>query len=119
LNYITKVVEGFKKVFVAIFESIGTAVKAAWDNIVNGIKSAINFIIGGINSFIRGLNKLKIPDWVPGVGGKGLNIGEIPLLAYGGEITEKGRAIVGDAGPEIVELPKGAKVKPLDSKTEE
>jgi hypothetical protein len=84
-----------------------------WDGIVDGIKGAINFIIKGINTFIRGINKIKIPDWVPGVGGKGLNIKEIPLLAAGGEITQKGHAIVGEAGPEILELPQGAKVKPL------
>lgn len=50
---------------------------------------------------------------MPGVGGKGLNIKEIPLLAEGGEITQKGHAIVGEAGPELLELPQGAKVKPL------
>ncbi len=66
----------------------------AWQNVVNifssvfnGIKNAfkipINWIIDGINSFIRGLNKLKIPDWVPGVGGKGINIGTIPRLRVG------------------------------------
>ena len=41
-------------------------------------------MINGINLFLRGLNKIKIPDWVPGVGGKGFNIPEIPRLATGG-----------------------------------
>ena len=90
--------EGFGEVFGEIFEGIKNIVLGIWDGIVSGIKAAINFIIEGINWFIRGLNKIKIPDWVPGVGGKGLNIKEIPLLAYGGEITQKGHAIVGEAG---------------------
>jgi phage-related protein len=114
LDYIVKLVEGFKGVFVAVFEAIGTRIKQIWDGIANNIKSAINFIIKGINGFISGINKIKVPDWVPGVGGKGINIKEIPLLAAGGEIVQKGHVIVGEAGPELLELPQGAKVKPLD-----
>lgn len=38
-----------------------------------------------MNAFIKGLNKLKIPDWVPGVGGKGLNIPLIKKLRVGME----------------------------------
>lgn len=68
---------------------------AAWQNVVNifsGIFSAIggivkyplNQMISGINSFIAGINSIKIPDWVPGVGGKSLNISKIPMLAAGG-----------------------------------
>src|SRR5690606_31753397 len=111
---IVKAAEGFGKIFGKIFEGIKKVITGIWDGIVGAIKSAINFIIKGINAFIRGLNKIKIPDWVPGVGGKGLNIKEIPLLAEGGEITQKGHAIVGEAGPELLELPQGARVKPLD-----
>lgn len=113
LDYIVALVEGFKKIFVGVFEAIGRGIKAVWDNMVGNIKGAINYIIGAINAFIKGINNFKIPDWVPGVGGKGMNIKEIPLLAHGGEITQKGHAIVGEAGPEIMELPQGAKVKPL------
>ena len=36
------------------------------------------------------------------------------MLAAGGEIVQKGHVIVGEAGPELLELPQGAKVKPLD-----
>ncbi len=113
LDYIVKAIQGFKKIFVGIFEAIGRLVSNVWDNIVNNIKNAINVIIKGINFFIEGLNKMKVPDWVPGVGGKGININPIPLLAEGGEILERGKAIVGEAGAEMLELPKGAKVKPL------
>lgn len=113
---ICKVAEGFGEIFGEIFEGIKKVVLGVWDGIVDGIKGAINWIIDGINTFIRGLNKIKIPDWVPGVGGKGINIKEIPRLAEGGEILRSGRVIVGEAGPEILELPQGAVVKPL-SKT--
>lgn len=62
-------------------------VKNIFSNIASGLgnifKSPINFIIGAINGFIRGLNKIKIPDWVPGIGGKGFHINEIPKLKVG------------------------------------
>ena len=35
------------------------------------------------------------------------------MLAEGGEAVEEGSAIVGEAGAELIELPQGAKVKPL------
>ena len=46
------------------------------------------------------MNKLKIPDWVPKVGGKGLSIPLIPKLATGG-FTD-GISIAGEAGMEAV-----------------
>lgn len=64
--------EGVKSIFANIAEGIG-----------NVFKTPINFIIGCINSFIRGLNKIKIPDWVPGIGGAGFHISEIPKLQRG------------------------------------
>lgn len=95
------------------FEGLGTIVKNVFGAIVNAVKLPINEIIRGINKFIDGINKVKVPDWVPKVGGKGINIKHIPLLANGGNIAETGHAIVGEAGPELLELPKGAKVTPL------
>lgn len=94
--------EGVKSIFTNIATAIG-----------NAFKAPINFIIGVINGFIDGLNKIKVPDWVPGIGGKGINIAKIPMLAKGGDIQLSGAAIVGEAGPEILELPRGAKVSPL------
>lgn len=114
LDYYVNLAKGFKNAFTAVFRAIKDSVSSIWNGLVDGIKSGINFIIGGINSFIKGVNSIKIPDWVPGVGGKGLNIPTIPALAEGGEIIEKGHVLVGERAPEIVELPRGAKVKPLD-----
>jgi len=71
-----------------------------WDGIVAIFKAPINWIIDGINVFLGGLNKLKIPDWVPVVGGKGLSIPLIPRLAAGG-FTD-GVSIAGEAGMEAV-----------------
>lgn len=111
------VIEFITGVFTGNWGKAWEGVKNIFSNIINGLgdifKAPINFIIKGINTFIRGLNKIQIPNWVPLVGGKGFNIGEIPLLAKGGNITMSGAAVVGEAGPEIINLPKGASVSPL------
>ena len=84
----------------AAWENIGQMFKNWIDVLIGIVKSPINAIIGLLNVFIGGLNKLKIPDWVPGVGGKGINIPEIPMLATGG-FTD-GVSIAGEAGTEAV-----------------
>ena len=75
--------------------------------IANIFKIPINAIIDGINVFLRGLNRIKIPSWVPGVGGKGFNISEIPRLAKGASLTHQTTATMAEypnarTNPEIV-----------------
>lgn len=110
---IVKVAEGLWKILGNAFQRVSDTVTGIWDGLVNGIKGAINWIIDGINAFIKGINKLQIPDWVPGVGGKGLNIKLIPRLEQGGVIEQSGRVLVGERGPEFLDLPRGAVVSPL------
>lgn len=57
---------------------------SGWGEAIGSIfKFPINTLIDLINKFIGGLNKLKIPDWVPNVGGKGINLPKIPKLKVG------------------------------------
>lgn len=116
----TNIVDFIKNIFTlnfsGAFKNLINIVKGIWNGIIAVVKTPINVVIGIINSFIGGLNKLKIPDWVPGVGGKGINISKIPLLAKGGTILEAGHAIVGEAGAELIDLPAGARVTPLTNK---
>lgn len=84
-----------------------------WDGIVAIFKFPINLIIDGLNAFLRGLNKIKIPDWVPGVGGKGINIPEIPKLAVGSKDAPN-TFIAGEEGPELITGAAGARVFPSD-----
>jgi hypothetical protein len=114
LDAIVAAVQGFASIFESIFQGIADVVGGIWDGMVNGIKAGINFIIGGINSFIEGINNIKIPDWVPGVGGLSLSLPTIPMLAEGGDIIESGKILVGENGPEIFEAKAGARVTPLD-----
>lgn len=76
--------------------------KGIFSGLVNIAKGPINLIISAINTMIRGLNKIKLPDWVPGLGGKGINIPTIPMLAKGGIVDAPTLAMVGEAGKEAV-----------------
>lgn len=90
--------EGVKSIFSGIWE----AIKSVYTGVMNGIISVINTVIGG-------LNKLKIPDWVPGIGGKGINIPLIPMLAKGSKYTPD-TFIAGEAGAELVTNARGRTV---------
>lgn len=90
--------EGVKQIFSGVMESLKALVKAP-----------INFIISAINTLIGGLNKVKIPDWVPGVGGKGINIPQIPMLARGSR-NAPDTFIAGERGPELITNGKGRTV---------
>ena len=110
INFVKNVFTGNWK---GAWQSIIKIFSSIWSGLKGAVKAPINGVIKIINGFIKGINKRKIPDWVPVVGGKGINIPTIPLLAKGGEIARAGRVIVGDAGPEMLDLPVGAKVTPL------
>lgn len=87
--------QGVVDIFGGIFEGIAAVAKAP-----------INAMITLINGFLGGLNNIKIPKWVPGVGGKGFSIAQIPYLAEGGHMIN-GQAIVGEAGPELLTAKNG------------
>lgn len=102
--------------FSQAFNGISTIVEGVMNGLIAIVKYPINTMIGLVNGFIGGLNKIKVPDWVPGLGGKGINMPTIPLLAKGGHVFGDGNAIVGEAGPELLtKTAKGVKVTPLSS----
>ena len=118
IGFITGAIENIGKVVSTVFGAISGFIKDTFDGIINIIRGPVNAVIGFINTLISGLNKIKIdiPDWVPEWGGKtiGFNIAKIPMLAEGGNITGSGTVMVGERGPELLTLPKGAQVTPLD-----
>lgn len=105
-------------VFTGNWELAWSGVAQIFDGIVSGItgtfKGAINGIIGAINGFLGGLNGIKIPDWVPAVGGKTFNMPLIPTLGIGTDNWPGGLAQVHEKGGEIIDLPRGSRVYPHD-----
>lgn len=81
----SKAWEGIKTIFGNVFEGLKGLFKAP-----------INWIISKLNDFISRINGIKIPDWVPEVGGKGINIPMIPQLAKGGIVDSATLAMIGE-----------------------
>jgi hypothetical protein len=80
--YVSNAVQAFKDML--------TVVKAVF----NGIATAWNNTVGKL--------KFTVPGWVPGIGGKGFDMPDIPMLAAGGIVTGPTLAMIGEAGPEAV-----------------
>lgn len=89
-NVICVVVDKIKSAFHTVADGVKSvfgSVKSFISNIfgtVGGIiKTPINGVIKGINKVFGAMNKIKVPDWVPGLGGKSVNFKMIPSLNVG------------------------------------
>lgn len=96
------------------WEGVSQIFSGIWEGIKNIAKGAINFIIDKFNGFFDSFGSIDIPDWVPIVGGTSFNFPHIPRLAKGGVIEGSGTVMVGEAGAELLTLPQGAQVTPLN-----
>jgi hypothetical protein len=77
-------------VTIPAFEAMYTVAKT----IFNGIAKIWNNTFGKLS--------FNIPNWVPGIGGKGFDVPNIPMLAEGGIVTGPTLAMIGERGPEAV-----------------
>ena len=119
LNGITSFVGG---VFTQNWDKAWKGVKGIFRGVINGIisilEAAINLIVSGINALNQGIARAiggllsKIPDWVPGIGGKSWNpqatliptakLPRVPELASGGFVPDGQLFIAREAGAELV-----------------
>jgi hypothetical protein len=100
--------EGFRNLVDGVFSFLKSAVGiwvegvriyfstvyAIFKTLFNGIASLWNNTIGKLS--------FKAPSWVPGIGGKGFDVPNIPMLAEGGIVTSPTLAMIGERGPEAV-----------------
>ena len=112
----------FKNDVVAAFNSIITffdrapgrisaAARGMWNGLWTSFKATLNRIIGGWNSLsfslgggtFAGITVPRIPVETP----------NLPYLAKGGTAVAPGLAVVGDAGPELAYMNRGATIQPL------
>lgn len=116
------IMEALGSSLASIAGGIGELVRNAFGNVVQWMTDQVNGLIDAVNGFIDRLNSAleidipsvsaTIPDWVPGVGGRGFtldfpsidppNIPPIPHLAEGGIVNSATVALIGEAGPEAV-----------------
>ena len=80
--YVSNAVENFKDML-GVVRAVFNGIATAWNNTVGKLK-------------------FTVPGWVPGIGGKGFDMPDIPMLANGGIVTGPTLAMIGEAGPEAV-----------------
>ncbi|MEU1602689.1 phage tail tape measure protein [Micromonospora matsumotoense] len=109
LSAVKKVGSGFK----SVFNAIGGYVSGAFSSAVGTVKGSINAIIRLINNAIGFINGSVISkaNKIPGVNFP--HLPSVPFLAKGGTVTSSGMAVVGENGPELLNLNRGAQVTPL------
>lgn len=83
------------------WDDVKEAGSAAFNGIKDVARTAFNSIATLWNSTVGKLS-FTIPSWVPGLGGSGWNVPDIPMLAAGGIVTKPTLALIGEAGPEAV-----------------
>jgi len=87
------IVTGTKFAF-DVLSNYFTAVLGIYKSIFNGIAKLWNSTIGKLS--------FEFPSWVPGLGGRGFSVPNIPYLAEGGIVTGPTLAMIGENGPEAV-----------------
>ena len=99
---------------VGIFKGIGSAVSNAVGGAVKGaVNGALSVAEGAINGFIDLINgAIGIINNIPG--SKIGKVGKVSFgrLAAGTNFSDEGMHLVGENGPELVNLPRGSRVVP-------
>ena len=79
ISIFNNLVDFFKNVFTGNFSGAFMNLAKILGNIfaimAENLLRPINFIIGAINGMLSGLDGIKIPDWVPAIGGKDFSFG--------------------------------------------
>lgn len=100
--------EGVRKIVDSVFQFIKTAVTTGIDFLTSYVEGVLSIYKTVFNTIAKlwnntiGKLSFKIPDWVPGIGGKGFDVPDIPMLADGGIVTGPTLAMIGERGPEAV-----------------
>jgi hypothetical protein len=100
--------EGFRNIVDTVFGAVKTGVTGVYDffkkyvDLILGVWKGVFNTIADVWNNTLGKLSFKFPSWVPGLGGKGFDVPDIPKLANGGIVTAPTLALIGEAGPEAV-----------------
>ena len=87
--------------FTGLPAAIGNVLSSVVGFITSPFRAAFDAVANLWNGTIGRLH-VKLPSWIPGIGGKGFDMPQIPLMAAGGIVTEPTLLIAGEAGPEAI-----------------
>lgn len=125
LDYIKEKFSDFKESVIGVFNDVKSFVLDIWDRVVGKIQESVDkikkIIQNVLDIYQNAKNKVsgfasgakdKMSSVVNSIGG--FISDAIPGLATGGEVQTAGRVLVGERGPEFLDLPAGARVTPLN-----
>ena len=104
--------EGVRKVVDNVFGFIKDVVVGSVDVITTYVQTVLGVYKTIFNTIAKlwnntiGKLSFEFPDWVPGLGGKGFSVPNIPMLGEGGIVSSPTLAMIGERGPEAV-IPLG------------
>lgn len=84
--------------FLTWLTGLGPTMKTIAEKAFN---DTFNAIFAIYNKFAEKMT-FEIPDWVPGIGGHGFKLPQVPMLAKGGIVNKPTLAMIGEDGPEAV-----------------
>jgi hypothetical protein len=97
--------EGFRNIVDSVFGALRFWINNVTIPALNGLLAVFKTVFNGMamlwNNSIGRLS-FKFPSFVPGFGGKGFDVPNIPMLADGGIVNRATLAIIGESGPEAV-----------------
>jgi tape measure domain-containing protein len=115
IGWVKRAVRDVVNWFEGVPAGISAAAAGMWDGIAASFRQTLNWIISRWNGL-----EFRMPSIDLGplgkVGGFIVGMPDIAMLADGGTVRRAGSAIVGERGPELLELPAGAKVTPLTNR---
>jgi hypothetical protein len=97
--------EGFRNIVDAVFGAMRFWIQNVTIPLVQSLLGIFKAVFNGIASaWNNTIGKLsfKFPSFVPGFGGKGFDVPNIPMLAEGGIVNSATLAVIGEKGPEAV-----------------
>lgn len=128
-NYVTlqfRIITGVVRTQINIVLAVIRKVRQVWTTVTNAIKSAIrgamntvkSTVFGAVNSVIRKIKQIgNAISNIPGAGAIKSATSYLPSFAAGGIMGASGLALVGERGPELVNLGVGQRVKPRANTT--
>jgi hypothetical protein len=101
-SWVGRVATDVNNWFKSIPAGISAAFSGLWNIITSPFKSAFNSVAGFWNDTM-GKVDFHLPNWIPGLGGKGFQLPKIPFLAEGGIVSQATLAMIGEGSePEVV-----------------
>lgn len=110
------------------FQNIATylgTLKSTWDSIFRGLVEAVQPVMDAVDGLKKGIEDFK--SWISGISianpFAGLQLPSFPWQQPGGyasgtDYYPGGVGLVGERGPELVQLPRGSKIYPADLTSE-